>query len=225
MRKTNAFGHILGNQDGTVLVTMVVVLIAITALGLTMKTLGDSEIEMMTGDKLTEDSFYDADACNVATARFIRVLGHLNDNYGVSAIAAEDPKFAPGVKYPEDITAAQLGYDLFYKPELPPYLETVDGEDEPQFVFKEDLGFVPERLSAVADIRPRGAHALAGGASNQQNAGYSAGIGLGGAGSGGDANFYIIACEGRALGAGTVNASSRTFVMYRRLLGNVSGGI
>jgi hypothetical protein len=89
-------------------------------------------------------------------------------------------------------------------------------------LFTEDLGFDPTLLPALADIRPRPEEAQAGTSANQQNAGYSAGIGLGGASSGGYAEIYIISCQGRD----NINnqAASTTYARYRKVAG-ISGGL
>ena len=203
-------------QDGSVIMIVVVILMAVTALGLTMMNMGSSEQEMAANEKFYEDSFYDSDSCIQVTAKFLRHLTDQDDNgiYGIPPGNA----LAPGVIYPISVG----DYMAFHKKIMREPDESFE-DTSGAFVFAEDLGFNPNLLAAQADIRPRGETASPGTAANQQNAGYSAGIGLGGAGSGGFNEWYIIACEGRGLGDANPKAMTNAFGRYRKVPGMPGG--
>ena len=206
----------LTEQDGSVIMIIVVILMAVTALGLTMINMGSSEQEMAANEKFYEDSFYDADSCVQVTAKFLRHLSDEDDNanYGIPP----GSPLAPGVIYPTSV-----GDYLAFHHKIMRTKESFEDASGP-FVFAEDLGFNPNLLAAQADIRPTGAGPSEGTAGLQENAGYSAGIGLGGAGSGGFNEWYIIACEGRGLGDASSKATTTVFGRYRKVPG-IPGGL
>jgi hypothetical protein len=211
--------HILTEKDGSVILIVLVVLMAVTALGVTMLNLGSSEQEMSANEQLHEDSFYDADSCVQVTAKFLRHLTDLDDE-GIYGIDAGDP-IAPGIVYPSSVTKMGFHAKIMRSPDEPYF---VDNAGKKEFDFVEDLGFDQNLLAAVADIRPRGETPSPGTAANQQNAGYSAGIGLGGAGSGGFNEWYIVACDGRSVNGGNIQAASRAYGRYKKVPG-IPGGL
>lgn len=209
----------LSAEDGSVILIVVVILMATTALGVTLLNLSTSEQNMTTNEKLHENSFYDADSCITVTAKFLRHLTDLDDK-GTYGIDEYDP-MAPGIRYPVSVTKMGFHAKILRSPDEPYF---IDNGGVLEFVFDEDLGFDGNLLPAVADIRPQGETPSAGMAANQQNAGYSAGIGLGGAGSGGFNEWYIVACEGRGINNAYAPAASRTYGRYRKVPG-IPGGL
>ena len=199
---------------------VVVVLIAISAMGVTLINLGTSEQDMTVNDQAYVQSFYSADACVTVTAKFLRHLTDLDDR-GYYGIDEGDPE-APGIRYPSSVTALGFHNKIMRSADESFY---TDDSGELKFLFTEDLGFLENLLPAMADIRPRGETSTPGTASNQQNAGYSAGIGLGGASSGGSNEWYIIACQGRGLSTagGAARATGRAFGRYRKVAGMPGG--
>ena len=146
MRSINT---IFTEQEGSVIMIVVVILMAVTALGLTMMNMGSSEQEMSANEKFYEDSFYDADSCIQVTAKFLRHLTDQDDNgiYGIPPGSA----LAPGVIYPTSVG----DYLAFHKKIMRDPDESFE-DASGSFVFAEDLGFNPNMLAAQADIRPRG---------------------------------------------------------------------
>ena len=211
---------IAANEKGSVILIVVVVLIAITAMGITLMNLGSSEQEMTANEQMYEQSFYNADSCVTVTAKFLRHLTDLDDR-GYYGINEGDP-IAPGIVYPDSVTAMGLHNKIMRSPDESFY---TDDNGEEKFLFTEDIGFEERLLPAMADIRPQGETASPGTASNQQIAGYSAGIGLGGASSGGSNEWYIVACQGRGLSTvgGAARATGRAFGRYRKVAGMPGG--
>lgn len=208
------------NENGSIIMIVVVVLIAISALGITLMNLGNSEQEMSANVQEYVQSFYTADSCVTVSAKFLRHLTDLDDR-GYYGISEGDP-VAPGIRYPDAVTAMGFHNKIMRSADESFY---TDDNGEEKFLFTEDLGFAEALLPAMADVRPRGETASPGTASNQQNAGYSAGIGLGGASSGGSNEWYIIACQGRGLStAGNAGrATGRAFGRYRKVAGMPGG--
>jgi len=209
----------LSTEDGSVIIIVVVILMATTALGVTLLNLSTTEQHMTANEKFHENSFYDADSCVTVTAKFLRHLTDLDDK-GIYGIDQGDP-LAPGIRYPSSVTKMGFHAKIMRSPDEPYFVDNGEG---PEFVFEEDLGFAGNLLPAVADIRPRGETPSPGTAANQQNAGYSAGIGLGGAGSGGFNEWYIVACEGRGANAATAPAASKAYGRYKKVPG-IPGGL
>jgi hypothetical protein len=209
----------LSTEDGSVILIVVVILMATTALGVTLLSLSTTEQNMTANEKLHENSFYDADSCITVTAKFLRHLSDLDDK-GIFGIDEYDP-IAPGIRFPLSVTKMGLHAKIMRSPDEPYFIDNGSG---PEFVFEEDLGFAGNLLPAVADIRPDGETPSAGTAANQQNAGYSAGIGLGGAGSGGFNEWYIISCEGRGINVANAPSASRAYGRYKKVPG-IPGGL
>ena len=211
-------GQYISNESGSVIVIVMVVLIAVSAMGLTLMNLGSSEQEMGANLQLAEQSFQSADSCLWVTGKFLHHLYDKDDRGDYSGISPGDP-LAPGIVYPASVTAMGFHQKITRDPEET-FFTNVSGT--PEFLFVEDLGFDQNMLPALADIRPRPEEAQAGTSSNQQNAGYSAGVGLGGASGGGYSENYIIACQGRDSANG--RAASTTYARYRKVAG-ISGGL
>ena len=207
----------MANQHGSVIVIVLVVLVAVTALGVTLIDLSSLEQEMVANDKWQEVSFYDADSCGCTTAKFLNFLNY-GSNQGKEGVSSA---VAPGVRYPASVDALGFFNKIMWDPDASFY---TDDSGQKKFLFQEDLGFDETMLPAVADIRPMGAEAMKGSAANQFAAGYSAGIGLGGAGGGSTAKFYVIACEGRGMNNAQPQARGRTFARYRWVAG-IPGGL
>ena len=214
----NNTGHGISNESGSVIVIILVVLMAVSAMGVTLMNLGSSEQDMGANLLLHEQSFQTADSCLWVTGKFLHHLYDKDDVGDYNGIAPGDPQ-APGIVYPASVTAMGFHQKIARGAEEA-FFTNVSGVQE--FLFTEDLGFDENLLPALADIRPRPEEAQAGTSSNQQNAGYSAGVGLGGAGGGGYSEIYIIACQGRD--SSNNRAASTTYARYRKVAG-ISGGL
>jgi hypothetical protein len=210
------------NQNGSVTVIALVVLVAITALGTTLVNLGTLEQNMAANEKFQDADFVEADACIYATAKFLRHLTDLDNGkpHYQKGIPEGDP-LAPGIVYPP----SQPDYLAFHQQMLrteQDFYELDSGDGVTKVIFQEDLTFNPAMLPAMADIRPAEESANPGTAANQFAAGYSAGIGLGGAGGGAFSNWFILMCEGRGLND-PVQGSRRVYARYRKV--SIPGGL
>lgn len=210
------------NQNGSVTVIALVVLVAMTALGTTLINLGTLEQNMTANEKFQDADFVEADACIYGTAKFMRHLTDLDNGspYLQRGIPENDP-VAPGVKYPP----SQPDYLTFHFQMTRTdegFYELDAEEGVMKVVFQEDLAFNPTMLPAMADIRPSPTTATPGTAANQFAAGYSAGPGLGGASGGAFSSWFTLICEGRGL-TDPVQGSRRVYARYRKV--SIAGGL
>lgn len=210
------------DQNGTVTVIALVVLVAITVLGTTMINLGTLEQDMTANEKFQDADFIEADACIYATAKFMRILTDLDNGvpYFQRGIPVNDP-LAPGIIYPPS-QPDYLAFDYKMLRTNEDFYEQDAGDGVMKVIFQEDLTFNPALLPAMADIRPAPTSATPGTAANQFAAGYSAGPGLGGAGGGSFSSWFTLICEGRGLND-PVQGSRRVYARYRKV--SIAGGL
>ncbi|MBI5550457.1 MAG: pilus assembly PilX N-terminal domain-containing protein [Desulfobacterales bacterium] len=210
------------NKNGSVTVIALVVLVAITALGTTLINLGTMEQNMAANEKFQDADFVEADACVYATAKFLRLTMDLQtDKSAVRQGIPEGDPLAPGIVYPPSSSLADF-YDRIIMGENQSFYEQDPDDGVIKVMFAEDLSYNPNMLPALADIRPLDEAPTRGSGANQFAAGYSAGIGLGGAGGGAFSNWFILICEGRSLNDPD-QGSRRVYARYRRV--SIAGGL
>lgn len=202
---------LITDESGALMIGTLLVLIAVTAIGVTLITLSTFEIDMSTSEKCKEIARYNSESCTISGAKLIKMVATKATEEGVLGIPEGDSR-VQGVTYAD----AQNG-----------------GTKESEFAMKvlgtgqndnvcEDFTLSPAgtNMDAAGNLLPMGADANMGTAANRQISGYSYGVGLGGAGGGGFTNWYILACRG-----GGCNSNGRhvSYTRYKRVPG-VSGG-
>ena len=95
-------GHCISNEKGSVIVISLVVLMAISAMGVTLLTLGSSEQDMGTNIQLFEQGFQSSDSCLWMTGKFLHHLYDKDDVGDVSGILPGD-ELAPGIINPSTV--------------------------------------------------------------------------------------------------------------------------
>lgn len=196
----------LNNQSGIVLVGTILVLAAITVLGITLSKISSNEMYMATNEKCKEAARYSSESAAISSAKLIRLVTDL-DQQGVMGIAEGSP-LARGIQYPP-----QSGSD---SPQVEFYKKVI-GVDTNQTC--QDLFFTPVGLDTDTDIRSQGAQPVAGSRANEFASGYTQGVGVGST-TGGTALLFIVASRG----GGCDNARHVVYSRYRKVLG-VSGGM
>jgi len=191
------------NESGAILITVILVLCAVTILSITMSYLSENETYMALNEKCKQVSRYNCESCTTATAKLVRMVFDADAPVPAGAGTA-----APGIAYAPPATAAT--------PEEEFYLKLIGGVPD---VECSDVDYAPAGLDATADIRREDPTAMAGTAANQYAAGYSYGIGLGGASGGGVVYWFQVACRG----GGCYNAQHVAYTRYRKV--PVPGGM
>lgn len=200
-------------ERGAVLLGAIVTLLAVTALGSTLILLSQTELKKTASEKCMEVARYNSESATMSVAKLIRLVGERVDATGDLGIPEGDA-LAPGIVYPE-ATGNNTKEAEFA-------LKVLGGPDDQVC---EDVTLAPagENMDAAADLASEliTVEAQAGSASNVHIAGYSYGIGLGGAAGGGTNIFYTIVGLG---GGGMQECRHISYARYRRALG-VAGGM
>jgi hypothetical protein len=202
--------NVVSNDKGAVLIGAIIVLVAVTAIGVTLITMSNFEVNMATNEKCTEEARYNAESCSVSGIKLIKMVSTQAAEEGILGIPEGDDKIR-GITY-ADAEGTGTKEEEFAKKVLG-VLEDDVCED-----FNLSQNTI---LDAAANFRPMGSSSNAGTASNRQISGYSYGIGLGGAGSGGTAKWYVLASRGNGCNGYGRHVS---YVRYKRVLG-VPGGM
>ena len=213
------------DQKGSVTVIALVVLVAVTALAITLINLSNMEQDMATNEKNQDTDFNESDQCVYATAKYLRLLVDLDagtDGAIQEGIPVGDPK-APGIVYPSTVDFMELHKRLMRTPGSDPFYEPDPGDGTMKVIFKPAIGFNPNVLPAQGDIRHLEGDITRGTAANQFAAGYSAGVGLGGAGSGSFIKWFIIVCEGRGINQPAAGPAKKVYARYRKA--SIPGGL
>jgi hypothetical protein len=196
----------LNNQSGIVLVGTILVLAAITVLGITLTKISSNEMYMATNEKCKEAARYSSESAAISSAKLIRLVSDL-DQQGTIGVAEGSP-LAQGIQYPP-----QAGSD---SPQVEFYKKVI-GIDTSQTC--EDVNLTPAGLDTQTDIRSQGAESVAGSRANEFASGYTQGVGVGST-TGGTALYFIVASRGGSCD----NARHVVYTRYRKVLG-VAGGM
>lgn len=213
---------IFNQEKGSALILAIVMLVAISALGVTMITLGKNQVEMSTNLKLKEIARYNCDSCTVAVSKLIR---HIVDesNEGTIGIAAGSAT-APGIYYPaatgsntpavefankvlfgegtNNMTCEDVSFDAVA---IANSVQTASGGS---FAIN-----TARELDSGADIRAKFVGTSPGSAGPEyDNASF---LGSAGVGGGGMTLKFVVACRGRAPN----NALHVGYSVYRKTLG------
>ncbi len=217
------------NEKGSTLIMAIVVLAAISVLGVTMITLSTNELDMATNEKVKQIATYNCDTCTVSINKLIR---HIVDqsNQGMLGVDSGPNTLAPGIAYPagssygdEEELARKVLFgldtgtceDVFLSPTA--ISNAVNAASGGQLTIYSGAGMT--ELDSAADIMNMSVSSAPGTASQEFAAGYGHGLGEGGAGGGGTELNFLIACRGMApYGALHVNYS-----IYRKNPG-IPGG-
>jgi hypothetical protein len=202
--------NVVSNDKGAVLIGAIIVLVAVTAIGVTLITMSNFEVNMATNEKCTEEARYNAESCSVSGIKLIKMVSTQASEQGILGIPEGDNKIL-GITYAESESASSKEAEFAQK-----VLGTLDDSVCEDFELRQNTN-----IDAAANIRPLGSSSNAGTASNRQISGYSYGIGLGGAGSGGTAKWYVLASRGNGCNGYGRHVS---YVRYKRVLG-VPGGM
>jgi hypothetical protein len=205
------FKTILSDDNGAVLMGAIVVLVAITVIGVTLITISNFEVEMATNEKCKEEARYNSESCAVSGIKLIKMVSKLADEKGTLGIAEGDSDIL-GITY-ADAEGAGTKEAEFARKVLGDFDDAVC----------EDFTISPAgwNMDAGGNIEPAGATANPGTAANRQVSGYSYGIGLGGAAGGGFSKWFVLACRGGGCGG---NARNVSYVRYKRVPG-IEGGM
>jgi hypothetical protein len=203
--------NIISDESGFMLIGTLLVLVAVTAIGITLITVSNFEVDMSTSEKCKEEARYNSESCSVAGAKLVKMVMQEANNEGVIGIPEGDNRIL-GVTYADPEGAGTRETEFALKVMMAAQQDTVC----------DDFSLTPPgtNMDAVGNLLPMGADANEGSAANRQISGYGYGIGLGGAGGGGFSNYVVIACRG-----GGCNSTGRhvSYSRYKRVPG-IPGG-
>ena len=202
----------LSNETGSVLIGVIVVLVAVTAIGVTLLKVSNFEVNMTTNEKCKEEARFNSESCAVAGIKLVKMISTQASEQGILGIPEGDGKIL-GVTYAEAEVSSTKEEEFARK---------VLG-DLPDDAVCQDFTLMPANtnMDAGANIRPLGGGANVGTAASRQISGYSYGVGLGGASGGGTNKWFLIACRG---GGCNGNSQHAYYSRYKRVIG-VPGGM
>jgi hypothetical protein len=213
------------NQEkGSALILAIVMLAAVSALGITMITLGKNQVEMSTNLKLHEIARYNSDSCTVGVSKLIR---HIVDASNEGTIGFDaGTTTAPGVSYPTstdgDTPAVEFANKVLFGEGTDDQtcedvsFNTVAIDNSVQTASGGNFAIDATReLDSAADIRGKFVVTAAGSAGPEFDNASSEGLGGGGAGGGGMTLKFVVACRGRAPN----NALHVGYSVYRKTIG------
>jgi hypothetical protein len=206
------FKTIMSGNKGSVLVGAIVILVAVTVIGITLIIVSNSEVNMAANEKCKEEARYNSESCTVAGIKLVKMTSQVATKEGILGIPEGNNGPIPGITY-ADKTDHDSKEEEFARKVIGDFNSGIC----------EDFQLTPADLNmnAGGSIEPAGASANAGTAANRQVSGYSYGIGLGGAGGGGFSRWFVLGCRG-----GGCNGTARniSYVRYRRVPG-IEGGM
>lgn len=184
------------DEEGSVLVIALLILVFLTIIGISATTTTNIELQIAGNEKFHKIAFYHADSGIYATPKLISACIDANDeiNTGSGTIA-------PGITYSTGSSST-----LFYRQVMD--YDTYDGD--------KDIEFTLGGFDVSVDVRHDRAETLAGGGA--EFASGSEGIGVGSAG--GVAIFYDM----NSFGEGPNSSFSNVGAVYRKIPG-VPGGL
>jgi hypothetical protein len=189
--------QIISSQDGAALIIVMLVLVAVTAVGLTAMNISTTEINLAGNDKWQKIGFYNSDPGLHGTPPVI--APNLNPEVDAALPPADpdDPDDEGCIEYINFADDGQEGFHALL------YLPKQDVEDN-EFDTK-DLSFRACEIEADIDVCPRGSLALSGG--GVEFASRAEGTGA----SGSEGKIYLIT----STGDGASNSTYTTRGHYR----------
>jgi hypothetical protein len=201
----------MSNEKGAILAGAIVVLLAVTVIGLTLSIISGFEVDMSTNEKCKEEARYNSESCAVSGIKLIKMTSRKATKQGVLGIAEGDAAIA-GITYAEAADSSSKEEEFARK---------VIGDLDNDICEDFELSPADFDMTAGGSVEPAGASANAGTAANRQISGYSYGVGLGGASGGGFSKWFLLGCRG---GGCSGNARNVSYVRYRRVPG-IEGGM
>jgi Tfp pilus assembly protein PilX len=172
--------HTIHSQDGATLIIVMLVLVAVTALGITAMNISTTEINLAGNDKWQKMGFYNADPGLHGTPSVI----YPNLNPGTEApLQPADPNDQNDqrcLEYINGTTPADF-YNILYSAKANP---------QPNTQVNKDISFRNCNINADIDVTPRGSMMLSGGGA--EFASRAEGVGT----SGSEAKLYRITSTG-----------------------------
>lgn len=199
------------NDKGAVLIGTILVLVAVTVLGVTLISLSINNMKMATNEKCKETARYNGQTCAVAGIKLIRLTGETAAETGQLGILAGDDDIL-GITYADPETSLTAEAEFASK-----VFGALDDEVCEDF----GLDVADTSITAGGNLLAEGPSAHEGTAANRQMSGYSYGIGLGGAGGGGFNTFFVLACRGTSC---AISGRHAAYVRYKRVPG-IDGGM
>ncbi len=209
------------NEKGSTLIMAIVVLAAISVMGVTMITLSTNEMDMATNEKVKQIALFNCDTCTVSINQLIQLIVDQSNQGGIG-VGAGLGSLAPGIDY----AAADTGYsdeeefarkilfglntdtceDVWLSPTA--IGNAVNAASGGNFLISSDPDVAVPELDSAADIIMSAAEGVSPGVGNASEEFAAGNEGLGGGGPSGLRLFFLIACRGRApYGALHVNYS------------------
>ena len=170
----------INNQDGATLIIVMLVLVVVTALGVTAMNISTTEVNLAGNDKWQKVGFYNADPGLHGSPSVIYPC--LNPETETPVVAA-DPNDANDegcLQYINGNTAADF-FEILYEAKRDP---------EPNTVATKDISFRNCNIDADIDITPRGSQMLSGGGAEFASRAEGTGV------SGSEAKIYRITSTG-----------------------------
>lgn len=194
---------IVNNEEGSILITAVMFIIALTAIGVTLIKISDFELKMATNDKCQKNAFFNGEAGLWGMSKVVR-----RSLEQAQLVNPNDPEY-PGVTRSSATSATD---DEIYD-EMSGFSSASRGQ-------KDFRLFDNSNITAVIDADVNVAYTTSAqirGNAIEFASGYE---GLAGGGAGSNAIFYNITSEGR----GCNNANFTVNGQYRWMIG-VPGGL
>ncbi|MCP4745830.1 MAG: hypothetical protein GY874_06760 [Desulfobacteraceae bacterium] len=182
----------INNEQGMTLIVAILILVAVTALGLTSINITTTEINLVGNDKFQKVGFYNGDSGVHGTPSVIAPL--LNDEGPIAQAGSGDPDAAACLEYLNYISPANPSAE--FEDMIFVHMGTA-GCDANQLAYK-DISFRACDVNADIDICPTEAKALSGGGT--EFAANAEGLGVGGGAKG---NYFRITSTGDGASAST----------------------
>ncbi len=195
--------HTMKNEDGATLIIVMLVLIAVTALGITAMNISTTEVNLAGNDKWQKTGLYNADPGLHGTPPVIYPC--LNPETEAPLVAANpgDPNDDGCLEYINGSTAADF-FNILYEAKRDP---------EPNIPGSKDISFRNCDIAADIDITPRGSQQLSGGVAEFASRAEGTGV------SGSEAKVYRIT----STGDGATNSNYTVRGHYRWV--EIGGGL
>jgi Tfp pilus assembly protein PilX len=199
------------DESGFMLIGTLLVLVAVTAIGVTLFTISNFEIDISKSERGKEEARYNSESCTIAGAKLIKWVAMEAQREGKLGIAEGDSRIA-AVTYPDaDGTDTSSGEALARK---------ILSTDQSDTVCEDfTLKLAGTNIDAAANLSPMGTDSNLGTASNRQISGYGY-TGLGGAAGGGFSSWFMVACRGDGCNG---NGRHISYSRYKRVPG-IPGG-
>jgi Tfp pilus assembly protein PilX len=202
-----ALKQTINSQDGATLIIVMLVLIAVTAVGLTAMNISTTEVQLAGNDKWQKIGLYNADPGLHGTPSVIYPNLNPETMAPLSAADPNNPNNEGCLEYINELTPEEF-HDILYSAKAEP-LSVADIHKTDN----KDISFRACGIDADIDVTPRGSMHLSGG--GVEFASRSEGTGV----SGSEAKLYMITSTGDA--AGNSNYTVRGHYRWTELGGGL----